>query len=80
MSNNIVYDYSDDEQVDDLWMEFTLKFGKLKGKKLKDVVRTRDGRNTLKYYKTWPELREDAKYAITACLNAYEESKLAQSH
>lgn len=80
MSNQIPYEYSDDEQVDDLWLDYRLKFGKFKGQPLRDVVRTKEGRNLIKYYKTWTELRPDAMSAFTACINAYEESKSMLGH
>ena len=76
MSNKIDYEFSDEEEGDDQWMEFVLKFGKFRLKKLKEVVKTREGRRALTYYMTWPELREDSKIAIRACLAAYEQSKI----
>ena len=69
--------FSDDE-IDVTWrtaQHFVMKFGQFRGKTLRDAISSPKGRQTLRYYLTWPDLRPDAKNNIECVLKYYESCK-----
>lgn len=79
MQNIHDYEFSDEDDTSIITcMNFKLKFGVYKGYKLSEVVKSKKGRATLRYYTAWDNLRADARAAITAVLSDYEETKTAR--
>ncbi len=54
---------------------FVMKFGTYRGGKLGEIVKIKKGRDTLRYYLGWENLRTEARVAIATVLADYEESK-----
>ncbi len=76
------YNYSDDEDdTEDVskHMNFVMKFGTYRGGKLGEIVKVKKGRDMLRYYLKWENLRNDARIAIATVLADYEESKARYS-
>ena len=78
VENENDYTYSDDEDdKEDVskHMNFVMKFGTYRGGKLCENVKIKKGRDMLRYYLKWENLRNDARVAIATVLADYEESK-----
>ena len=78
MENENDYTFSDDEDdKEDVskHMNFVMKFGTYRGGKLGEIVKIKKGRDLLRYYLGWENLRTEARVAITTVLADYEESK-----
>ncbi len=72
------YTYSDDEDnKDDVskHMNFVMKFGTYRGGKLGEIVKIKKGRDMLRYYLKWENLRNEARVSIVCVLAEYEDSK-----
>lgn len=72
------FEYScDEEDSGDLLScrRFMIKFGKFKGLSVADIAAKQKGRQALRYYLTWNELRIDARKAITTVLTDYDLQK-----
>ena len=63
-------DFSDDEEGC-AGSSFVLLFGIYKHQAVGDVAKNRKGRETLRYYLSWGDLREDAANAIRSVLRDY---------
>ena len=68
--------YSDDE--DESGQSFVLLFGAYKQLTVGEVARCKKGRDTLRYYLTWADLRADCASAIRGVLNDYQVQKNKQ--
>ncbi len=65
MKNQNDYDYSDGEEKGDISKHslFVMKFGAYRGGKLGEIVKIKKGRDTLRYYLGWENLRTEARVA-----------------
>jgi hypothetical protein len=64
---------SDDEASD--WYNYQMPFGKHKGRMLRSLVQTKEGRAYLKYLQSWEKLDSVAAMHINACLKEYSNHK-----
>jgi hypothetical protein len=72
------YIFSDDEDDKDDFskhMNFVMKFGTYRGGKLGEIVKIKKGRDALRYYLGWENLRNEARVSIATVLADYEDSK-----
>ena len=76
-----MYEYSDNDDDHTFtapsatWQEFRLAFGKHKGRKLGEMVRTSGTRRYLRYILGWDQLRSATRAKIESALADYEEKK-----
>ena len=76
VENDYVYSDDEDDKEDvSKHMNFVMKFGTYRGGKLFEIVKIKKGRDMLRYYLKWENLRNDARIAIATVLADYEESK-----
>jgi hypothetical protein len=58
---------------------FKLRFGRYKGKRLDQLIKTKKRRNYLTYLLKWDSLREDGRANIKCVMEHYQELKAAAS-
>ena len=56
-----------------------LPFGKYKAKPVKTVLRTKEGRDYLRYLLSWQELRQSSRDRIDFALEFYKQAKAANA-
>lgn len=72
----LVFEDSDVEEVE--WstvQSFKMPFGKHKGKTMVEMIRTKDGRDYLRYMCNWKDLRSDTKAIFECALEVYNNYK-----
>lgn len=80
MPSKTYFEFSEPEEL--TWEEVSmwkLPFGKYKAKPVKTVLRTKEGRDYLRYLLSWQELRQSSRDRIDFALEFYKQAKAANA-